>query len=257
MKQYDAGPEAKLILANQGKQSTVDLYSQDGFEMLSNLWVKVAAEQKLMYNVKWLGCPVIQFPFDIVAVQDLIWKIRPDAIVETGIAHGGSLILSASILELIGNGKVIGVDVDIRPHNRAAIEAHPLSHRITLIQGSSIDAATFDAVKATTADAESIMVVLDSNHSYAHVMSELKLYSPLVTGGSYLVAHDGAQAWCWDIPRGKAEWKDDNPLRAIHDFLESNRNFRIDPDCTRSGITSSPDGYLRRLTDAEIKGASR
>jgi len=256
MKNYEASAGATLTLDNQGKRSTVDLYSEIGFEMLSNLWIKVAAEQKQMYNTTWLGRPVIQFPSDVIMIQELIWKVRPDVIVETGVAHGGSLILSASIQELIGAGKVIGVDIEIRPHNRKAIEEHPLSPRITLIEGSSIDPKTVDAVRSAVDGAESVMVVLDSNHSYSHVLNELKCYGPLVTPGSYLVAHDGAQAWVWDIPRGKPEWKDDNPLRAIHEFVGSNPQFRIDPECTRFGITSSPDGYLRRLTKAEIDGGA-
>jgi cephalosporin hydroxylase len=256
MKNYEARAGATLTLDNQGERSTVDLYSEGGFEMLSNLWIKVAAEQKQMYHTTWLGRPVIQFPSDVVMIQELIWKVRPDVIVETGVAHGGSLILSASILELIGAGKVIGVDIEIRPHNRTAIEEHPLSPRITLIEGSSIDPKTVDAVRAALDGAKSVMVVLDSNHSYAHVLNELKLYSPLVTPGSYLVAHDGAQAWVWDMPRGKPEWKDDHPLRAIYEFIESNPQFRIDQECTRFGITSSPDGYLRRLTQTEIQGGT-
>jgi cephalosporin hydroxylase len=248
MKSYDAKAGATLTLDNQGQRSTVDLYSERGFEMLTNLWIKVAAEQKQMYSTTWLGRPIIQFPADIVLVQELIWKVRPDVIIETGVAHGGSLILSASILELLGAGKVIGVDVEIRPHNRTAIEQHPLHSRITLIEGSSTDAKTFESVQRAAHGAKAVMVILDSNHSYSHVLSELKLYSPLVNPGSYLIAHDGAQAWSWDIPRGQAEWKEDNPLRAIHDFLKTNRQFQIDPDCARLGITSSPDGYLRRVS---------
>ena len=256
MKLYDLGAGATLTLDNEGQHSKVDLYSDAGFEMLTHLWVKVAAERKLMYDATWLGRPIIQFPSDIIVMQELIWSIRPDVIVETGVAHGGSLILSASILELIGSGKVIGVDFEIRSHNRKAIEEHKLSSRISLIEGSSTDSMTFDAVRRAVEGSECVMVFLDSNHSYAHVLRELQLYGMLVTPGSYLVAHDGAQGWVWDIPRGKVAWKDDHPLRAIREFLATNPQYRVDPRGTRLGITSSPEGYLRRLTDAEINNGS-
>ena len=252
MKNYITRHDSKLTLEAAGERVTVDLYSREGLDMLSNLWIKAAAEHRLMYEPKWLGRPIIQFPSDVVEIQELLWEVKPDVVIETGVAHGGSLVLSASILELIGTGKVIGIDVEIRPHNRAAIEVHPLKHRIELIEGSSIAEKTIAAVKAAAGDATSVMVVLDSNHSEAHVMQELELYGPMVTPGSYLVAHDGAQAWVWDIPRGKPEWKDDHPLDAIHRFLAKHTEFRIDERCTRQGITSSPDGYLKRLTAEEI-----
>ena len=252
MKNYDARSGASLTLDDHGERTTVDLYSRDGLAMLTNLWIKVAAEHRVMYEPMWLGRPIIQFPSDVVAVQEMLWEVRPDAVIETGVAHGGSLVLSASILELIGKGKVIGVDIEIRPHNRKAIQEHALSKRIELIEGSSIAQETVTKVREAIAGAERVMVILDSNHSYAHVLQELNLYAPLVSPGSYLIAHDGAQAWVSDIPRGKPEWREDNPLRAIHDFLASTHEFRIDPRGTRLGITSSPDGYLRRLTGAEI-----
>ncbi len=240
-----------MTLDDAGERTTVDLYSAEGFDLLSNLWLKSAAEHRVMYEPTWLGRPIIQFPTDMVAIQELLWRIRPDLVIETGIAHGGSLVLSASILELLGSGKVVGVDIEIRPHNRAAIEAHPLKHRIEMIEGSSIADETMAAVHAAAASAETVVVFLDSNHSEAHVLRELELYAPLVTPGSYLVAHDGAQAWVWDIPRGKPEWKDDHPLTAIHEFLSHHPEFTIDPHWTRYGITSSPDGWLRKRTKTE------
>jgi cephalosporin hydroxylase len=200
----------------------------------------------MMYEPTWLGRPIIQFPNDVVAVQELLWQVRPDVVVETGIAHGGSAILSASILQLLGHGKVVAVDIDIRAHNRAAIEAHPLAHRIELIQGSSVDETTFAQVRAAVGDARTVVVFLDSNHSEAHVYRELELYGGLVTPGSYLVAHDGAQAWVGDIPRGKPEWAHDHPLSAIHRFVADHPEYSIDPHWTRLGITSSPDGWLKK-----------
>jgi cephalosporin hydroxylase len=257
MKNYLAKAGARLTLESGGERTTVDLYSRDGLEMVTNLWIKSAAEHRLMYEPTWLGRPIIQFPTDVVVIAELLWKVRPDIVVETGVAHGGSLVLSASILELIGNGKVVGVDIDIRPANRAAIEAHPLARRIELIEGSSIDDQTLAAVRRAIANAQTVLVFLDSNHTEAHVLKELELYAPLVTDGSYLVAHDGSQAWVWDIPRGKPEWKDDHPLNAIHRFLAAHAEFQIDPHWTRLGITSSPDGFLRKLTRAELDGGGR
>ena len=254
MKNYVARAGTKLTLECDGHITTLDLYSKEGLDMLSNLWIKVSAEHRLMYEPTWLGRPIIQFPTDIVMIQELLWKIRPDVVVETGVAHGGSLVLSASILELIGKGKVIGVDIEIRPPNRAAIEAHPLKHRIELIEGSSVATETVAKVRQAVSSAKSVLVFLDSNHTQAHVLKELELYAPLVTPGSYLVAHDGAQAWVWDIPRGKPEWKDDHPLNAIHEFLATHAEFQMDPHWTRLGITSSPEGYLRRLDSAETVG---
>lgn len=246
MKNYVAEEGATVTLDNHGEQTTLDVYSQEGLDLLSNLWIKSAAQHRLMYEPNWLGRPVIQFPTDIVAIQELIWQVQPDVIVETGVAHGGSLILSASILELIGKGKVIGVDIEIRPNNRAAIETHPLNHRIELVEGSSIDPTTLASVRSAVEFAETVLVILDSNHSEGHVLEELELYSPLVTVGSYIVAHDGAQAWVWDIPNGDLKWKDDHPLGAIRKFLSLNSDFSSDPYWTRWGITSSPDGFLKR-----------
>ena len=246
MKNYKAGVGSAITLDYNGERTTVDVYSREGLDLLSNLWIKSAAQYRLMYEPTWLGRPVIQFPSDIVATQELIWKLQPDVIVETGVAHGGSLVLSASILELIGKGKVIGVDIEIRPHNRAAIESHPLKRRIELIEGSSIAADTLVAVRAAVGSAGTVLVMLDSNHTESHVLQELELYSQLVTPGSYIVAHDGAQAWVWEIPNGKPEWKDDHPLGAIHKFLARHPEFSIDPHWTRWGITSSPEGFLKR-----------
>jgi cephalosporin hydroxylase len=252
MKNYTAPAGSRLTLESNGERSTVDLYSREGLDMLSNLWIKAAAEHRLMYEPTWLGRPIIQFPTDIVAMQELLWKLQPDVVIETGVAHGGSLILSASVLELIGKGRVIGIDIEIRAHNRAAIEAHPLKERIELIEASSIAPETLRTVRQIVGDAKTVMVVFDSNHSHAHVLQELNLYGPLVTPGSYMVAHDGAQEWVWDIPRGKAEWKGNGPLDAIREFLVLHKEFVVDPHYTRLGITSSPDGFLRRMREDEL-----
>lgn len=252
-----AHPDARLALTTKGETTTVDLYSPEGLAMVSDLWLKLSAEFKVMYEPTWMGVRIIQLPHDIVQVQELIWRLQPDVIVETGVAHGGSLIFSASLLELMGKGHVIGIDVEIRAHNRANIEAHPMKKRITLIEGSSIAAETVAQVKALTRDAKTVLVLLDSNHSAAHVAEEIKLYGPLVTEGSYLVVMDGAQGHVSDIPRGKAEWVQDNPLTAIRQFLATNPGFVMDPHYTRLHVTSNPEGYLRKLTSEEIAARGR
>ena len=243
----EAGEGATVTLRSGGQETTVDLYSQDGISLLNGLRLKQAAEFKLMYEPHWLGQQIIQLPEDIVAMQELLWQARPDVVIECGVAHGGSLILYASILELIGKGEVIGVDVEIRTHNRKAIEAHPLAHRISLIEGSSIAPETVASVRERCRGAGSVTVVLDSNHSADHVAEELRLYETLVTTGNYLVVMDGAQGLVSDIPRGKAEWRQDNPLPAIRQFLASCPEFERDDRLERFGATSVPEGFLKRV----------
>ncbi len=204
------------------------LYSREAFELLSDLWVKVGWNQKYIYGFSWLGRPVIQLPEDLVRTQEAIWQVKPDVIVETGIAHGGSLIFYASVLAAMGQGRVIGIDIDIRPHNRAAIEAHPLFRHIDLIEGSSVDPAIVARVAAGITLGDVVLVLLDSNHSYAHVMAELEAYAPLVSPGSYIVATDGIMRELHDVPRGTPGWRDDNPQNAAADFAASHPAFRLE-----------------------------
>jgi cephalosporin hydroxylase len=246
MTPIDAKADATLTLTSAGRSTEVALYSAEGIALLNALRLKQAAEFKLMYEPRWLGMQIIQLPEDIVAMQELLWRLRPDVVVECGVAHGGSLVLHASILELIGNGVVIGVDVEIRPHNREAITAHPLSHRIQLIEGSSIDPGIAAEVARRCAGAKHVVVVLDSNHSAAHVAEEIRLYHHLVTPDSYLVVMDGAQALVADIPRGDARWAHDNPLVAVQRFLASCDAFEADRTLERFGTTCVPSGFLRR-----------
>jgi cephalosporin hydroxylase len=246
MKNFETTAKSQLILSNGGTNISVDLYSEEGVDLVNALYLKLGAQFQWMYQPTWLGRPIIQFPHDVVAVQELIWKLKPDLIIECGVAHGGSLVLSASICELLGKGKVIGVDIEIRPHNRQAIEAHPLAHRIELVESSSIDEAAVEALRKTAIGAETVLVILDSNHTHDHVRRELEAYCQIVTPGSYLVAMDGAQAYVGDIPRAKAGWKSDHPLTAIHEFLKAHPEYEIDPHYTRFGVTSNPDGFLKR-----------
>lgn len=247
LKNYTTEPESSIILKNSKEQFEVNLYSEEGLEMLSNLWVKAAAEFKLMYELTWMGRPIIQFGSDMIMLQQLIWEVKPDIFIETGIAHGGSLIYTASLFELIGKGEVIGIDVEIRAHNRVAIEQHPMYKRIQMIEGSSIALSTIEQLEKLIESGKSITIMLDSNHSKDHVLEEMRLYSKYVTKDNYLIVQDGAQAWVSDIPRGKPEWLDDNPLAAIEEFLKENNDFIIEDKYTRLGITQSPKGYLRKI----------
>jgi len=206
------------------------------------------------YNFSWLGRPIIQYPQDMIAMQELIWSIQPDLIVETGIAHGGSLIFSAAMLELNAvcggpqDAMVLGVDIDIRPHNRQAIESHPLARRIAMIQGSSIAADIVEQVRVRAAGKRRILVCLDSNHTHDHVLAELQAYAPLVSVGSYCVVFDTIVE---DLP---AELSSDrpwgpgnNPKTAVREYLKDHPEFEIDMAIERKlQITVAPDGYLRR-----------
>jgi cephalosporin hydroxylase len=218
----------------------------------ANALVAATLRYKYSYNFTWLGRPVIQFPPDVLAVQEILWGVRPGLVVETGIAHGGSLVLSASILELIGGaGHVVGIDIDIREHNRRALEEHPLFHRMTLIEGSSVDAAVASQVRALAAGRGPVVVILDSMHTHDHVLRELELYSPLVTPGSYLVVFDTVIE---DLPAAAfpdRPWGPGNsPKSAVRAFLAGNPAFVVDRDLeARLLISAAPEGYLRRLGD--------
>lgn len=215
---------------------------------ISQSFVEQAGKSMYTYNFDWLGLPIIQFPQDIIAVQEMIWKTKPDIIIETGVARGGSLVLSASILHLLnGNGRVVGVDIDIRSHNREAIESHPLAHRISLIQGSSIDQSIVEQVKQHIKPGDTVMVILDSNHTHDHVFEELRIYSSFVTKGCYLVVMDTAIE---DMPEGyfpDRPWgKGDNPKTAVHAFIKETDRFEIDASIhNKLLITVAPDGYLK------------
>ena len=201
------------------------------------------------YNFTWMGRPIIQYPQDMIAMQEIIWDVKPDLIIETGIAHGGSLIYYASLLELIGKGKVLGIDIDIREHNRAEIEKHPMAKRISMIQGSAIDTAIIEQVKPYAKDQEVVIVCLDSNHTHDHVLKELQLYSPFVTKASYLVAFDTI------VENLPAEMNDnrpwsvgDNPKTAVQEFLKNNKDFIIDESVDNKLLVSvAPGGYLKRI----------
>jgi len=219
---------------------------------LGLLFLKDTAKYRYSYNFTWLGRPIIQLPQDIIAMQEIIWQVKPDLIVETGIAHGGSLIFCASMLELIGGtGQVLGIDIDIREHNRVEIEKHPMFKRITMLEGSSIDDNIVRQVYDFARGKKQVLVTLDSNHTHSHVFRELELYSSLVTKGSYLVVFDTAIE---DMPEGfftDRPWgKGNNPRTAVREFLKNNDRFVIDKDIGgKLLITVAPDGYLKCIKE--------
>ena len=201
------------------------------------------------YNFTWMGRPIIQYPQDMIAMQEIIWRVQPDLIIETGIAHGGSLIYYASILELMGKGKVLGIDIDIRSHNRAEIEKHPMFKRIEMIEGSSISPDTIQQVSDIAKQYQTVMVSLDSNHTHEHVLMELKAYSPLVTKGSYLVCFDTIVEDLPDNYLPGRPWKQgDNPKTAVREFLKGNDAFVVDTEIDNKLLISvAPEGYLKRI----------
>ena len=210
------------------------------------------AKYKYTYNFSWLGRPIIQLTEDIILMQEIIFKVRPDLIIETGIAHGGSLIFSASILHFLGGDrKVLGIDNDIRKHNRRAIEEHPLSKNISMIEGSSIDESIAKQVYDFAKNSKRVMVFLDSNHTHQHVINELELYSPLVNNGSYVVVFDtGIEDMSEDMFNDKPWGKGDNPKTAVWEFLDSSDRFEIDHKLeSRVLFTVAPDGYLKCIKD--------
>lgn len=232
----------------QRREFVAALATDEELQRLALQFLVEASRNGYSYNFDWCGLPIIQFPQDIVAVQQLIWRIQPSLVIETGVARGGSLVLSASILELLGGDRrVIGVDIEIRPHNRAAIEAHPLAHRIDLVEGSSVDPAVVDDVKRRAAGREPVLVFLDSMHTHDHVLEELRLYNDLVQPGSYLVVFDTViehmpADFFPDRPWGPG----DNALTAVHAFLAENDRFEVDRDLEATlQITVATGGYLK------------
>lgn len=228
------------------------LYAKASFEALSDLWLKVGWDLKYTYTFSWLGVPIIQLPEDMIRIQEVIFRVRPDVIVETGVAHGGSLIYYASLCKIIGHGRVIGVERDFR-HGRA-LKDHPLADYITLIEGDSSAPEVVAKVKARC-NGERVLVILDSNHSKAHVASELEAYRSLVGRDSYIVACDGSMKDLHDVPRGSPEWKWNNPHEAARDFANAHPEFVIEQpekvfneSCLTKDITYWPSAYLRRIS---------
>lgn len=239
----------KITEFEMGKKKNIDAMDKDSeLKKLSYDWFVSGYKYKYSYNFTWLGRPIIQYPQDIAAMQEIIWSVKPDLIIETGIAHGGSLIFYASMLELIGGeGEVLGIDIDIRQHNRTEIEKHKMYKRITMIEGSSVDEEVVSKVYGFARNKEKVLVVLDSMHTYSHVLQELRAYSPLVTAGSYLVVFDTIVE---DIPEElftDRPWgKGNNPKTAVYQFIKENDRFEVDYEIEKKLlITAAPNGYLK------------
>lgn len=213
-------------------------------------FTEISVKLKYSYNFSWLGRPIIQYPQDIVMLQELVWKIQPDLIIETGIAHGGSLILHASMLEMLGNGgQVVGIDIDIRKHNRIEIEKHPMFKKITMLEGSSVSNEIIEKVSKIAQGKKKIMVLLDSNHTHDHVLKELKLYSEFVTKDSYLIVYDTIVEDMPDKLWNDRPWgKGNNPKTAVWEFLKTNSDFEIDKSIDNKLLISvAPEGYLKKI----------
>jgi len=234
-------------------QTTMDLYSDEAFELISEQWAKVGWNQRYVYSFSWMGRPIIQLPEDMIRTQEVIYRVKPDVIIETGIAHGGSLIYYASLCKAMEKGRIIGVDLEIRPHNRKAVEEHEMFDRITMIEGSSTDPSIVAQVKSLVKPDETVLIILDSNHTKQHVANELNAYHDLVTKGSYIVATDGSMKDLHDVPRGEVDWVWNHPTVAAEEFAEAHSDFVIEqPEWpfNESGlsknITHWPGAWLRK-----------
>jgi cephalosporin hydroxylase len=229
------------------------LASNDGFSLISKAWLRSGWDAKYVYGFSWMGRPVIQLPEDMIRAQEAIYQVKPDVLIETGVAHGGSLIFYASLFKAMGKGRVVGVDIEIRPHNREAIEAHEMFDRITLVEGSSVNQTVVEKVKGLIKPGESVMVILDSGHTKSHVLAELEAYSPLVSPGSYIVATDGIMSQVAGAPRTRPDWSWNNPREATREFLASHPEFSLFPPkipfnegMVTERVTYWPDSWLIR-----------
>ena len=244
-----------LVVEEEDIVNEIPLYSKESFEIISRQWVKVGWNQKHIYTFTWMGRPIIQLPEDMIRTQEVIYNTKPDVIIETGVAHGGSLIYYASLCKAMEKGRVIGIDIEIRPHNRKAIEAHELFPYITLLEGSSTSNEIQGQVKALVKEGESVLVILDSNHTKQHVLDELEAYHSLVTPGSYIVATDGVMRDVHDVPRAGDDWAQDNPATAAEEFVLSHPDFIIEqPEWLfneselEENITHWPNAWLKKIS---------
>ncbi len=239
----------------EGREEHHSIGSPAAFEILSRLWLRCGWDLKYVYSFTWMGRPIIQLPEDVLRIQEIIYTVRPDVIIETGVAHGGSLALYATLCKSIGRGRVIGIDIEIRSHNRAALESHELFPLITLIEGNSADEEVIGHVRSLIRPSEIVFVMLDSNHTRSHVMKELEAYAPLVTVGSYIVVADGIMKDLTGAPRSAPDWASNNPERAALDFVETHPDFVIEEPTFRFNegaitqrVTYWPNAFLRRCS---------
>lgn len=243
-----------LTQADGTAENTVGLYTKEAFEALSLAWVRVGWSLQYYHNFTWFGLPILQLPEDLLRLQEVIYALRPAVIVETGVYQGGSLLFHASLLAAMGEGKVIGVDLEIPQQTRDTLSRHPLAPRITLFEGDSTDPKIVAQVAEVAGSAGPVLVILDSGHSRDHVARELECYAPLVTQGSYIVATDGIMKDISDVPRALPEWKTDNPFEAANNFAARHPEFRQQPPAwlSRQGVLTEnvtywPGAWLQRL----------
>lgn len=238
--QGNESPLRKYVLTKKNKNA--EKLKKAGLE-----WVKVSAENRLSYEIDWLGIPVIQTPEDLVLMQELIFKVKPDFIIETGIAHGGGLVYYASLMELLGKGKVIGIDVEIREHNRKVIEVHPLFKRIELIEGDSVAEKTIQKVRKRIPENSKVIVCLDSSHFKAHVLQELEFYQNFIIPGCYIVVFDTIASKMAEMGIADKKYIDNGPKEAVEEFLKANDNFKVEEQFNKLYISFNPNGYLKRI----------
>lgn len=254
----------ELTHETESGRRTLPLYSKEAFELISREWVRVGWDQKYAYTFSWFGRPIIQLPEDMIRIQEVIYRVQPDVIIETGVAHGGSLIYYASLCKALARGRVIGIDIEIRKANRAAIESHELAPWITLVEGDSAARRTVKSVERMVQPGETALVILDSCHSRAHVLAELEAYQHLVTPGSYLIATDGIMKDLHDVPRGDSVWQHDHPTAAAADFAACHAEFVLEqPPWTfneselTENITHWPGAWLRRKSAVPVPTLTR
>lgn len=243
-----------VSVEENGQKSSYEIGTPEAFALVSKVWLRAGWDTKYVYSFTWMGRPIIQLPEDMMRLQEVIYRVKPNVIIETGVAHGGSLIFYASLCKAMEKGRVIGVDIEIRPHNRRAIEAHELYPFITLIEGSSVAEKIVDEVKSHVWSTETVIVFLDSNHTKEHVLAELNAYAPLVSVGSYIVAMDGIMEQMVGAPRTQDDWSWNNPRRAALEFVEANPDFVIEePEflfnegSISERVTYWPGGFLKRV----------
>ena len=243
-----------VIVRNENGEEQFAMDTPEAFSAVSKAWLRCGWDTKYVYGFSWMGRPIIQLPEDMIRIQELIYRLKPDVVIETGVAHGGSLIFYASLFQAIGKGRTIGIDIEIRPHNRDAIEQHELFDYITLVEGSSTDTAIVEQVKSLVGADETVLVILDSNHTKDHVLEELEAYAPMVTPGSYIVACDGIMRLVAGAPRTESDWTWDNPETAAQEFAAAHDEFVIEePEfpfnegVVTERVTYWPSAYLKRL----------
>ena len=243
-----------VTVYDEGRAAEYAIGTPEAFRIISRAWLRSGWDTKYVYSFTWLGRPIIQLPEDMIRIQEVIFSVRPDVIIETGVAHGGSLVFYASLCQAIGKGRVVGIDIDIRQPNREAIEAHMLSHFITLIEGSSIEPSIVQEVATHVRPGERTIVLLDSCHSKEHVLAELNAYAPLVSSGSYIVAMDGIMEDVVGAPRTEPDWEWNNPRQAALAFVAANPDFVIEepPFLFNEGniterVTYWPSAFIKRI----------